>query len=124
MLLPEPVEQLEAVDARHPDVEQDHVGVRLGHSRQYLAAGLRLRDDLEVRVLLEGKAHGLEDECVIVRNEKPNWPHESSSSAVNGCCCVHRCRIGAKPAALDIHIVIRSTGAAIPRTSDRCRWLG
>ena len=67
MLLLEAVEQLEPVDPGHPDVEQDHVRIRLRHPRQDLAPGSRFGHDLEVGVRLEGQAQRLEDECVIVR---------------------------------------------------------
>src|SRR5205085_3567654 len=74
ILLPEAIEYLKAVEPRHPDVEQDEVRLRLADPRQDLAARSRLAHDLDVGLGFEREAHRLENQRVVVRKEKANWP--------------------------------------------------
>jgi hypothetical protein len=73
-LLPKAIEQLQAVEPRHPDIEQDQVRLCLSDPRQNLAAGSRLADDLDIGLRLEREAQRLKHECMIVRKQKANWP--------------------------------------------------
>ena len=65
----DPPRRLDPVDARHPDVHQDHVGLELGREAHRLRAVLGLADDLEVVARLEDQAEAAAHERLVVGDQ-------------------------------------------------------
>ncbi len=75
---PELLQADEPVHLRHPDVEQDDVGVGLRDDRQHLGAVDGLADDDDVLVGREVLAQREEDESMIVRDDEGEGFHGRS----------------------------------------------
>jgi hypothetical protein len=56
----------QTVCARHPQVEQDEIGIRTPDEREYLRSGGRLADDFEVLGLVQRPLDSFYDQLVIV----------------------------------------------------------
>jgi hypothetical protein len=69
MLFLQAIEYLKAVEAGHPDIEQNQVRLELGDARQDFATRGRLADDLDVGMRLERQSDRLEDESVVVHQK-------------------------------------------------------
>ena len=63
---------LDAVDLRHPDVHQDHVGPGGRDEVERRAAVLRLPDDLQVVLGVEDRAQAATHEVVVVGQGDPD----------------------------------------------------
>src|SRR6185503_7970484 len=75
----------QAVAVGHPHVEQQHVGVGVGHDLQRGLAARRLADQLEILDQTEQGADALAHERVIVDQDDPDPPHDLPPS---GSCAV------------------------------------
>ena len=62
----------EAIEARHTDVEQHHLGPQAGHDIHRLSTVSRLGEDLDVRVGAEDCADPGTDERFVVDDDDPH----------------------------------------------------
>ena len=73
------VEAGQSVDVRHAHVEHHEVRLGARDERQYLHPVLRLADDLEAAVLLEGPACRVEHEALVVGDQNSHGPYLSTA---------------------------------------------
>jgi hypothetical protein len=64
-------EQCHSVHSRHPEIEQNDVGIRPRDDRQRFASRPRHSDQLDVVHLIEGGLDPLENEVVIIDRNDP-----------------------------------------------------
>src|SRR5262249_35665520 len=79
MALADPRRGGNAVNLRHSQVHQEHVGTKLVRQVDGLSAGARLPDDVEVRLRFEHGAQSRADDEMIIGNHKANL-HEGPAS--------------------------------------------
>ena len=78
---PNGAQHLEAVQPRHPNVQQGHVGLQVADLIEGVAAVARLADQLEVGALADGPHHPVAVDRMVVRNEDPHPIRPPSAQA-------------------------------------------
>jgi len=78
---PNGAQHLEAVQPRHPNVQEGYVGLQVADLIEGVAAVARLADQLEVGALADGPHHPVAVDRVVVGNEHPHPIRPPSAQA-------------------------------------------
>src|SRR5262245_48224573 len=68
---------LDAVEQRHPDVENGHIGIELDSLAYRIASVARLRNHAPVTAILENLSQALTQDCVVIAEQHAKFIHDS-----------------------------------------------